>query len=287
MDDVKRKIDWDDAVGERWEHDTGGGRGGSNPVLNVSNVLSRLDLLGTYDLTGSTLFSQAMNEQRNPPVKASVVPFSWSSPSVVTNEWAKSPLSLSTHRPAPAAFVPPTTPKRRSSLASTLNSPDLDLSDKCSDMGIAKWLKSAKSSPLWLKAKEKTVDLDSSMRSVFGVKGESPQQDDAPVSSVFVLVLLLNVCSKAFSFKVLCAKSKTQTKGKRACARTHTQTSTHTCTHTKNTKHHKQIRIHIHAHAHAHKHTYTASLYLYICTCTRYECFCTSVIQKLINIKMA
>ena len=67
-----------------WGHDEDGsieeGAGAAPPALNVQDVLSRLDLLGTYDLKGDTIFSNAKNRTRpetSAATKPSSVPFSW------------------------------------------------------------------------------------------------------------------------------------------------------------------------------------------------------------------
>lgn len=206
----KRRIDWgddDDADRGRSEHDTGG----CAPVLNVGNVLSRLDLLGTYDLTGNTIFSLAKNEARNGAAcHSSGVSFSWASATKpdetrVTNEWvcARSPAASTSndaHQPPPAPFAPPTPPQRPGSGASTsafgssnLNSfnssersryslfENADDTSSSSDMGIVKWLKSANSSPLWLKAAAADTGNSMGWSGVFGVTGDSPGHEEAPV----------------------------------------------------------------------------------------------------------
>ena len=200
MDDVKRKITWDGDDGseppEAWELDTGGkadagARGGFNLPgsnglnVNVSNVLARLDLLGTYDLSGNTVFSKAKNEIRsNGKSEKSSVPFSWTTlkpeESRVSNEWlgplADSPsksISNGAHRPPSASSsvqTPTTTPQRQrwASLAQASDSESGGI-----ESGIVKWLKST-TSPDWL---QRSRAWPSGL-----LQTDSPQQDSTPVS---------------------------------------------------------------------------------------------------------
>ncbi len=183
MDGVRRRIDWDDEEHQtaQWERDTGGAGedagGFSLPGakgLSVGNVLARLDLLGTYDLAGTGVFSQAKSGIRvTAPVHGSSVPFSWASSkpeeSRVTNEWlgpladahdahapphksisngTQSPPAASA-RPAPDSSTPGASGKHGSPLAS-LPVPAEEAVPHM-DMGIVEWFKGSAGSPDWLR----------------------------------------------------------------------------------------------------------------------------------------
>ena len=170
MDGVRRKIHWDDEEHQnaQWERDTGGAGenagGFSLPGakgLSVGNVLARLDLLGTYDLAGTGVFSQAKSGIRaTAPVHGSSVPFSWASSkpeeSRITNEWLYKSISNGTQspphaRPMPARSIPGAPGKHGSPLASSPVPAEEAIPHKGADMGIVEWFKGSAGSPDWLR----------------------------------------------------------------------------------------------------------------------------------------
>ena len=187
MNGVRRKIDWDDDehAQEQWERDTGGGSAGGLPfgtpgakILNVGNVLARLDLLGTYDLTGTSVFSQAKSIRATAPVHSSTVPFSWTSSrpekSHTANELLGPPadahsaqhksISNGSRSPPPANALPANAPASHGGSRHGSQPPPSPIQPeeaphKGSDMGIVEWLKGNAGSPDWLTLDPATSSL--------------------------------------------------------------------------------------------------------------------------------
>ena len=219
MNGVRRKIDWDDDehAQEQWERDTGGaGEAGGLPfgtpstkILSVSNVLARLDLLGTYDLAGTSVFSQAKSDIRaTAPVHSSSVPFSWTSSgtekSRATNELLGPPadahsvqhksISNGSRSPPPTNALPanaPSTPASHGGSRHGSQPPPSPIQSeeaaphKGAEMGIVEWLKGNAGSPDWL-----TLDTTSSLPGWPGFGGRTARdhglgartaREDAPL----------------------------------------------------------------------------------------------------------
>jgi hypothetical protein len=184
MNGVRRKIDWDDDehAHEQWERDTGGaGEAGGLPfgtpsakILSVGNVLARLDLLGTYDLAGTSVFSQAKSDIRaTAPVHSSSVPFSWTSsgpeksraahellgPPADAHSVQHKSISNGSRSPPPTNALPANAPSTPASHGGSRHGsqpppspiqPEEAAPHKGADMGIVEWLKGNAGSPDWL-----------------------------------------------------------------------------------------------------------------------------------------
>jgi hypothetical protein len=214
MDDVKRRINWErDSDGAGGIGVTGvacdsGGEVGVGDVpeaINVGDVLCRLDLLGTYDLKGNTIFSHAKNQARSSAqVKPSKVPFGWLSRSDpkesslnlyrgeetrVTNEWTLEEKSISkersisnTHRPPPSASRPPP-PTTQGASATTCASSASAVEDENSGISIVKWIQEAAGSPDWLQSTSLvgSAGRASGRLPFFGGAAGSPARDGTPL----------------------------------------------------------------------------------------------------------
>lgn len=205
MDGIKRKLVWGHDVdgGVQEEGDAGpcvdaalgGGRACPHPALNVKDVLSRLDLLGTYDLKGDTIFTHAKN-QSSPDTSAyaqpSSVPFAWLSAQPrnsslnlydgeetrVTDEWnLQKSISNDTHRPPSQADSSGCQPQRTACASSS----DFDEQADDSGMSIVRWFKNTAGSPDWLQATlVGSVDGTRGRLPLFG-GADSPSRDGTPL----------------------------------------------------------------------------------------------------------
>ena len=140
-----RRICWDDDddCDGVWQEDTVPAR----KSMNVVDVLSRLDILGTYDLTGNNVFSLAKNDvsANLPPAtksNASTVPFlKWTSSPEDSCTTTDSVILLSNSSqspPNPATRPPSATLQRQVGASASLNSSQ-QAADR-SEAGTANWL---------------------------------------------------------------------------------------------------------------------------------------------------
>ena len=179
------------------------------PILNVGNVLARLDLLGTYDLSGNSVFAQASNSVgvgSGAPAKPGSVTSKWTSPKSTgprgTRDQDGSSASIQ-KRISNGTQPPPAANDRPSSLLTPQKqgvSPPSSGSSEQGGAGIVKWLTSSTGSPEWLKGgstehknwlksgssewlKGGFAEQENGLRwsSVFGVLADGPKADDSPL----------------------------------------------------------------------------------------------------------